>query len=455
MSGSIDNKTNKIYTVAGLTAEIKSLLENNFPFVWVQGEISNFSVPASGHFYFTLKDEQAQISAVMFRGQNKNLKFRPESGMQVVGLGRISLYEPRGAYQVIFELLEPQGVGAFQIAFEQLKAKLAEEGLFDEKHKTPLPFLPAKISVVTSATGSVIHDILHVINRRFNNIPIEVLPVKVQGAEAVAEIVDALKVLNERKDSDVIILARGGGSLEDLAAFNSEDIARSIFASKIPIISAIGHETDFTIADFVADLRAPTPSAAAEMVVPVKNELLLQCRKLRINLINGLLRCVEAKKQQLEKQSNRLVDPRKKIQDLQLRLDDFSNRLMRHLNHYIRYQREKLHVWNERLYLNTPAERIKFYKEILYGKVSKLLSYYQIYINKYHYRLREFETRLLSLNPRAILTRGYSITRRVPDSKIIKSATEVRLGQEVEILLARGKLTCQVGGIIPDGEEDI
>ena len=262
-----------VYSVSELNAKIKSILEEQFPFVWVGGEVSNFAVPASGHFYFTLKDEKAQLRAVMFRGQNRNLRFELADGMAVSGIGRVSVYEPRGTYQVIFEHLEPRGTGALQVAFEQLKMRLAEEGLFDEQHKRPLPFLPAKIHIVTSPTGAVIHDIMQIVERRFPGMPISVIPVKVQGDGAIEEIVAAIETLDTLEDAEVAIVARGGGSLEDLQAFNSEAVARSIFASRIPIVSAVGHETDFTIADFVADLRAPTPSAAAELTVPLRDRL--------------------------------------------------------------------------------------------------------------------------------------------------------------------------------------
>ncbi|MBW2248999.1 MAG: exodeoxyribonuclease VII large subunit, partial [Deltaproteobacteria bacterium] len=225
-----------IYTVSELTANVKVLLEDNFSFIWICGEISNIRIPASGHFYFTLKDEKAQINAVMFRGQNRNLKFMPEDGMSVKGIGRVSVYEPRGAYQIILEYLEPKGTGAIQLAFEQLKERLSAEGLFDEKYKTPLPFLPRKISIITSPTGAVIHDILKIVNRRFPSIPMEIIPVKVQGDGSDKEIVSGLETINARSDSDVVILARGGGSLEDFHAFNSEEVARAIFASKIPVI---------------------------------------------------------------------------------------------------------------------------------------------------------------------------------------------------------------------------
>ena len=318
-----------ILTVSELNAQIKSQLETRFPFVWITGEISNFHIPVSGHFYFSLKDTRSQINAVMFRGQNSQLKFEPEDGMQINGIGRVSLYEPRGTYQIIMEYMEPSGVGALQVAFEKLKLKLSSEGLFDAEHKLPIPFLPHKISVITSLTGSVIHDILRVLNRRFANIPLEIFPAKVQGADAEKELIAAIRHLNERDDTYVIILARGGGTLEDLQPFNTENLARAIFASKIPIISAVGHETDFTLADFVADLRVPTPSAAAEMVVPLKTDLERQCidlkKKLRITFSNYL----RFQRIYLRELTGRLLDPRKRIQDLRLRADDLTGRLMR------------------------------------------------------------------------------------------------------------------------------
>jgi exodeoxyribonuclease VII large subunit len=237
----------KIYTVSELNANLKAIIEESFPFVWIFGEISNFRIPVSGHFYFTLKDDTSQINAVMFRGQQRNLKFEPEDGMSVTGMGRVSVYEPRGTYQIILEYLEPSGIGALQVAFEKLKMRLGEEGYFDDAFKIPLPFLPNKISVITSPTGAVVHDILKTANRRFPNVPIQIIPVKVQGKGAAEEIVAALELLNAVGDSEVAILARGGGSLEDLQAFNSEQVAKAIFASKIPIVSAVGHETDYTI----------------------------------------------------------------------------------------------------------------------------------------------------------------------------------------------------------------
>jgi exodeoxyribonuclease VII large subunit len=436
----------RIYTVSDLTADIKVILEDKFPFVWICGEISNFRVPASGHFYFTLKDDNAQINVVMFRSQNRNLKFVPEDGISVTGLGRISVYEPRGTYQIIFEYLEPEGTGAIQLAYEQLKARLVEEGLFDEKHKKPLPYLPQKISIITSPTGAVVHDILKIINRRFSNVHIEIIPVKVQGEGAEDEIVTALKLLNARDDSDIAVIARGGGSFEDFHAFNSEVVARSIFESEIPIISAVGHETDFSIADFVSDLRAPTPSAAAELVIPLKNDLVKRCAELSMTLTNRFFRYIEYLQILLKEITNRLFDPTKKIENLMLRTDDMFARLIRTYKNRDSQWRERLEWRVERLNANNPLIHINKLNEELAQEYDNLLIYIKISLNEKHFMLRELTSRLNALSPNAILARGYSIARTIPDAVVVRDPQEVSIGQDLEVLVAKGSIICSVKG---------
>lgn len=402
MTASADNNIRqRIYTVSELTAQVKAILEENFPFIWVAGEISNFRTPVSGHFYFTLKDEDTQISGVMFGGRNRLLRFVPEDGMLVTGLGRISVYPPRGTYQIIFEYLEPAGAGALQAAFDQLRTRLAAEGLFDEAHKKPLPFLPRKISIITSPTGAVVHDILKIITRRFPNLHMEIIPAKVQGAGAEEEIAAAIELLNHRGDADAAILARGGGSLEDLQAFNSERVARAIFASEIPIISAVGHETDFTIADFVSDLRAPTPSAAAELIVPLKQDLEAKCARLSEELKSRFRRYIADRRTVLNHLSKRLTDPKKRIQELKLKTDDLSARLVSVFISSIRRKREDISWRLERLH---------------------------------------------ALSPLAILSRGYSIIRTVPDGLVVRDSEKVNNGQTVEATLAKGSLICRIEG---------
>ena len=450
MYTTIKQDKNKPYTISGLTAGLKSLLEKNFPLVWISGEISNFSMPVSRHFYFTLKDSKAQISAVMFRGLNRRLSFMPENEMSITGMGRISVYEPRGTYQLILEYMEPEGTGALLLAFEKLKARLSEEGLFDEKHKSPIPFLPKKISVLTSPTGAVVHDIIKVVTRRFPNIHIEIIPVKVQGYFAEDEIVAGLELINSRAGgdtgADVAILARGGGAVEDLAPFNSERVARAIFACKIPLISAVGHETDFTIADFVSDLRAPTPSAAAEIIVPLRDELFKKYLNFTENLRRVSLQYHRNKYTLLNNLSKRLIDPKRKIQDSRLKTDDFTTRLIRIFSSYLQ-QKRKLLAWQvDILHANNPLTRIKNFNGKHAQIHNNLLTYLKINLNNKHSQLRELTTRLQSLNPSAILKRGYSITRTIPDSIVVSNSEAVCLGQKLEVLMAKGSLICRVEG---------
>ena len=440
-----------MYTVSELNASIKNLIEDNFPFVWIFGEISNFRVPASGHFYFTLKDAASQISSVMFRGQQRNLKFEPEDGLNVTGMGRISVYEPRGTYQIILEYLEPSGAGALQIAFEKLKKRLAAEGCFDLSHKKSLPFLPNKISIITSPSGAVVHDILHIINRRFPNIAIRIIPVKVQGEGAAAQIVDALEWLNVAKDADVAILARGGGSLEDLQAFNSESVARAIFTSEIPIISAVGHETDYTISDFVADLRAPTPSAAAELVIPEKSELEQRRKDLLKILEIRIINYFKYLNQKLNEQSKHLVDPRRKLEDVCLKVDDLTMRLIRTLRHRILRERQHLKFWNDRLGANNPIYLFNEIKLRLDRNSYNLLKTYKIYLKLAQIKIRTQVAKLQALNPEAILARGYSITRTIPAKTVVKDPGTVSLNQDLEVTVALGRLFCRVKGKSSDG----
>jgi exodeoxyribonuclease VII large subunit len=443
-----------IYSVSDLNANIKALLEESFPFVWIYGEISNFRIPASGHYYFSLKDAASQISAVMFRGQQRKLKFEPEDGMSVIGMGRISVYEPRGTYQIILEYLEPSGVGALQIAFEQLKNKLADEGLFKDEHKRDIPFIPYKIGVITSSSGAVVHDILQIVNRRYPNIAIQVLPAKVQGEGAAAEIVSALELLNRREECDVAILARGGGSLEDLQAFNSEPVARAIFGSRVPVISAVGHETDYTIADFVADLRAPTPSAAAEMVVPEKSTLEHRCNELDTVLktkINNYFSILNSRIQEL---SRRLHDPRRKMSDLRLRMDDLHLRLSRTFAYRLRRDRENLQFRMDRLCANNPRMFIQKTKKQLEQNYSNLIKSFINLNQSKKSKLRELTAKMEALSPMAILSRGYSITRTIPEARVIKNTASVSLNQDIEVMVAKGRLFCRVKGKSTHGQKD-
>jgi exodeoxyribonuclease VII large subunit len=433
-----------IYTISQLNAEIKSLLESQFPFVWVVGEISNFRIPASGHYYFTLKDESAQINAVMFRGQQRQLKFDPNDGMRITGMGRLSVYEPRGTYQIILEYMEPAGVGALQIAYEKLKMRLAEEGLFAEQHKQPIPFLPQKIVLITSPSGAVVHDMLNIIDRRFTNLNIQIFPVKVQGESAADDIVNALNLINKMNDTDLAILARGGGSLEDLQAFNSEGVARAVFASRIPIVSAVGHETDYTITDFVADLRAPTPSTAAELTVPLKNELLRLVDDTIDNLGYRMFNKIERLRTNLTDVAGRLADPKKRIQDWRLRLDDLTSRVGRQAEILLERKKEGLTWWLDRLIALSPNTRIHNSNSIVEQIRHNLLKNLNKIIKEKSARLAELSARLETLSPISILERGYSITRTIPDLKVVRNPKRVSINQDLNVMVAKGSLTCRV-----------
>ena len=395
------SETRRFLTISELAELIKGTLETQLDALWVQGEISNFRVPPSGHFYFTLKDDKSQISAVMFRRQGSLLRFTPENGMAVLCFGRVSLYAVRGDLQFCVEDMEPHGQGALALAFEQLKKKLAAEGLFAQERKRDLPFLPRSIGIVTSDKGAALHDMLKIIRDRYPDRRVVIRPVKVQGDGAARDIAEAIADLNRFDAVDVLIVGRGGGSLEDLWAFNEEIVARAIFASTAPVISAVGHEIDFTIADFVADQRAPTPTAAAEMILPRKTDLIEQVRALDEQLRKSIGFKVELLREACAGLAKRLADPRRRLRENQQRLDELSVDLWR------RFQ-EKLRQFKDRLTQSTG--------------------------------------RLSALSPLAVLDRGYSITHKLPEEWIVKDAASLAIGDRVRITFARGKSLCRVEG---------
>jgi len=394
----------RIYTVAEITRLIKACLAERFFAVWVTGEISNLRTPQSGHCYFTLKADAAQLSCVMFRGPAAAMRFRLEDGLEVTALGDIDVYEPRGVYQLVVRAIEPRGIGALQIAFEQLKRKLAAEGLFDPANKKPLPFLPARIAIVTSPTGAAIQDMLRMITTRFPPTRVIIYPVRVQGKGAPEEIADAVKELNRLKLADVIIVGRGGGSLEDLWAFNEEVLARSIYESRIPVVSAVGHEIDFTISDMVADVRALTPTQAGELVVPRLEELLETLESAKVGLARGLRRRVELAHARLDAitASSAFRRPKEFIETSAQMLDD---------------------VWT-----STGEALARMVEDKKTAAV----------------RLAE---RLENLSPLAVLRRGYSVTLRLPEGKPLTDARNVHPRDVVKTILARGNFTAAVNEV--------
>ncbi len=387
----------------------------------------------------------------MFKGQARRLAAAPEDGLAVLGMGRVSVYEPRGMYQIIIEYMEPKGLGDLQLAFEQLKQKLAAEGLFDKVHKKPLPSLPRKIHVITSPTGAVIFDTISIIQRRFVNMPIVLIPTAVQGANAAGEIVQAIAKLNAQPDAEIAILARGGGSLEDLQAFNDERVARAVQQSGVPIISAVGHETDYTIADFVADLRAPTPSAAAELIVPEKKSLTDRIASLQRQLAAAALASLADKRQLVSDCRERLLDPRRRIYDGRLLLDDLTHRMLIGLQRTLRDDRRKWSALSSRLKQNPMRDKIILAKQSHKQLANNLLYLFGNYLEYHKWRYQVMASRLAALNPMAVLERGYSITRKLPQRSIIKSTRQIRINDPVEITLASGTLLGRIEGKDDDG----
>ncbi len=435
----------RVYTVSELTAGIKGTLEGAFPAVWVEGEISNLRVPSSGHAYFTLKDEGAQLSAVLFRGRGRRVRFEPEDGMHVLAFGGLDVYAARGQYQLVVELMEPQGLGALQLAFEQLKRKLEAEGLFDEGRKRKLPVFPRVIGIVTSPTGAAIRDMLNIIGRRFGDLHILIAPVRVQGDGAPAEIVQALINLQEMAELDVIVVGRGGGSIEDLWAFNDETVARAIVACRVPVISAVGHETDFTIADFVADLRAPTPSGAAELVVREKLAVIERLVDLHARLKQAVVADVAAQRERLEFLARRrvLTDPARALRDLYRRLDELQGRLRLGLRAGQRQVRHRLALLTQALSAKNPAARISADIALLGQLRGRLVSAAVHGVKASRARFATSVGRLESLSPLAVLSRGYSVTR-LPSGALVRSASQARAGDLLEILLHQGALGARV-----------
>lgn len=444
----IETESPAILSVSDLTQRIKARLESDFPEVWVEGEISNFRAHTSGHLYLTLKDADSQLKAVMFRSANRQLRFAPKDGLQVVCRGRVSVYDVRGEYQLVVELMEPKGLGALQLAFEQLKARLEAEGLFDPARKRPLPALPRCIGVVTSPTGAAIKDILNVLSRRFANVRVLINPVSVQGEGSAEQIARAIDEFNEMEEQpEVLIVGRGGGSLEDLWAFNEEVVARAIYRSRIPIISAVGHEIDFTIADFVADLRAATPSAAAEIVIKSKTELVERIRVQTSVLIQCIHRRLEGARGDLKGQTAAMRDPRTVIETFQLRVDDFMERMTQGIVTTIRHHRLRLGQNQEGLRHRNPIERVARLSERLKAASERFVSGFRHDLVRRRGRFETAVGRLNSLSPLAILSRGYSIARLLPGLRVIRDARAIPVGSAVSVRLSRGSLTCEVKGV--------
>lgn len=478
-----------VYTVSELTRTVRGVLETEFDSVWVEGEISNLRIPASKHAYFVLKDEKSQVRCVMFRGSRSMLKYQPEDGDHVILFGRFTVYDARGEYQIIVETLEPVGLGALQKAFDQLKEKLSKEGLFDEERKQPLPEIPWKVGVITSSTGAAVRDILNIIRRRNPKVSVLIHPVRVQGEGSAEEIADAIGEMNRLQDVDVLIVGRGGGSIEDLWAFNEEVVARAIFASKIPVVSAVGHEIDFTIADFVADLRAPTPSAAAELAVPVLRDIVSQLAyltrqcfvltqrpienykthlqrliarrffrdplnilaptaqrvdDLNLRLVRGLSQGVNLKKQQLKSRVEQLfqASPKRAVRLKEERLGNLNLRLIRGLSQGIVLQNHRLRSRVEGLIQASPRKAIQRLEEKRISLHHRLIEKIRSTVKLETNRFAGVVNNLNALSPLTILDRGYSICTL--NGNAVKSSSETQPGDSVQVRLSKGRLDCTV-----------
>ena len=439
----LDN-TQEIVSVSEINKRAKSLLEENFPFVWIEGEVSNFFSAASGHWYFSLKDESSEIRCAMFSNKNLQISFEPKDGDHLVVNGTLSIFEGRGQYQLIVEHVELAGEGALLRAFEELKKKLHSEGLFDDSLKKELPPYPKKIAVVTSPDGAVIQDIINVLDRRSPFFNLVVVPTLVQGDKAAAQISRAINKASKLKNIGLIILARGGGSIEDLWAFNSEEVARTITKCPIPIISAIGHETDFTIADFVADLRAPTPSIAAEIVSQSYSELNETFDNYYDYLTGGFESFLEYQRLRFENLINRIRHPGDKLREIGQKVDYIETNLVRNIYDHI-YSLQNNFKLNEQAFTqNSPVHKIKEVKLHLQNTSKDLLNTFKAKTERKNNILGELVATLQAVSPLSVLARGYSIISTEPDGQILSSASQVKIGQKISAVLNEGKIKAKV-----------
>nr|WP_261815855.1 exodeoxyribonuclease VII large subunit [Vibrio gallicus] len=433
-----------IYTVSRLNADVRLLLENEMGIVWLIGEISNFSAPVSGHWYLTLKDSRAQVKCAMFRGNNRRVSFKPENGKQVLVKARLSLYEPRGDYQLIIDSMQPEGDGRLQQQFEQLKMQLAGEGLFAQSSKLPIPEHPQRIGVVTSSTGAALHDILRVLKRRDPSLPVIIYPTLVQGESAAFSIAQAIGLANERNECDVLIVGRGGGSLEDLWCFNHEAVARTIAASQIPIISAVGHEVDVTIADFVADMRAATPSAAAELVSRDQSYKLDQLVSKKRQLIAAIKQQLAMHQQQMLIQQHRLqqLHPKHQLQQQSQQLDEKETRIRQAIRDLLAARKQQLANLSHRLELRSPDNQLITAKQQLTSLEQRLHSALSTRMNKEKYALGLLAEKLDAVSPLATMKRGYSISSI--GSTVVTKAKQVKADDMLTTRFADGKITSKV-----------
>jgi exodeoxyribonuclease VII large subunit len=435
-----------IYTPSRLNREARDCLENRFALLWLEGEISNLSRPGSGHWYFSLKDAKAQVRCALFRNRALSLRSPPANGQQVLVQARVSLYEPRGDFQLIVEYLEEAGAGALRRAYDALRLRLEQEGLFSTEHKRPIPVFPKRVGIVTSPTGAAIRDVLSVLQRRFPALPVLVYPVAVQGEGAAQQIARTLRIASERHDCDVLLLVRGGGSLEDLWSFNEEIVARAIHACHIPIVCGVGHETDVTIADFAADLRAPTPSAAAELISPDRLEWSRKFTVLAQRLAVATTRRLATDRQRLGwlEQALHRRHPGRRLQDRAQRLDELEQRLRYAWRIRLERAQNRLAGLTARLLSQTPVPAIQRRQEQCRTLALRLINAMQRSLERKTQRLDTLSRALQSISPLQTLGRGYAIVRQVTTNAVVRQSAQVQPDEQVDVLLAKGRLRCQV-----------
>lgn len=431
----------RIYTVSSLNAQVRLILENEMGIVWLVGELSNFSMPVSGHWYFTLKDSRAQVKCAMFKGNNRHVTFKPGNGNQVLVKARLSIYEPRGDYQLIIESMQPEGDGRLQQQFEQLKMSLAAEGLFAQSLKKPLPQQPQRVGVITSKTGAALHDILHVLKRRDPSLAVVIYPTMVQGDGAAISIAQAIGRANSRQECDILIVGRGGGSLEDLWAFNEEIVARTIAASQIPIVSAVGHEVDVTIADFVADMRAPTPSAAAELISRDSSAQTDKIAQKQQQLRHTIQFYVADKKQHVNQLKHRLdrQHPQLRLNQQQQHLDEISRRLQQIMLKKIQIQQQRITQNQYKLSLYSPQQQLQHHTTTLVNTKRRLLDAMDRQLLNANHKLVLAAEKLDTVSPLATLSRGYSITRD-DKGELIRRCDQVKAGDQLITTVTDGKI---------------
>jgi exodeoxyribonuclease VII large subunit len=442
----------RVYSVTELTRELKAVLEGRFPSILVKGEVSNLRAPSSGHLYFTLKDADACLDAVLFRTEARRLRFSVLNGLSLVARGRLAVYEPQGRYQLVCDTIEPLGAGALQVAFEQLKERLQKDGLFEAARKRKLPFLPRRIALVTSPSGAVVHDFLRVLHRRYPNLPVLIVPARVQGEGAAQEIARGIVRAAKQPRIDVVVVARGGGSLEDLWAFNEEVVARALCGCPVPTVSAVGHETDVTIADFCADVRAPTPTAAAELIARVKDELVADLAQRKARLGRAMRAHLERKRGQGDKLRARVADPRRLIGDRKLRLDRARQRLEDLVNGPLAARQQMLRALRDRLQAQHPRERLHRLEREVTRLQQKLASVAGRTLAARRHRYEGLTARLDALSPLKVLARGYAVAFD-PRGHALVQASQVQPGERVRVRLHEGELSAQVEETKNGGEE--